>query len=545
MSYPRNIQVLVVEDEQQAKQYYETLFGKLKETGEVASVQYAFSYNEGVKALDQKRMFHLVILDLRLPEEPGLPPADGADYGLALLRMCENRDDYPVPALLVISGHLDKTNQTQLQDEIAKSFLYGRAVTKGPDLCADINSAVRNVQAYCDVGVHIRDGGARQYPTITPREKDLLRRCVLHQESAIGLDLRWWDTEYDPPSEKNSGFAGWTKTLMGHFVLDQGRGLSRPTFFKLFPATGAENVLKAARIMEQKLEHIKVLGSAISGRSSLLVTQKVGSLSGEPTRFKDIINSPPALVKDQIPILIRDVAEQVSALGNETPDQQPIKQLLCPYLDSAQLSEQWQIWSRSFKLIRDDPAIDPVQTRAELANSEIIQPITVQSCHHGDLNFTNIAIDKVGSDARAYIFDAGSCTSHVNVRDLAMLEVTSLLHQSLEGHESLVQLCSAAYADGVDLPEDIGDTASSDIANNTLQLIREIRKQALKRATAEVYALMVFDIATMQLWGLAYTVSRNKIKNPQDAALLATFISAWLKRIAPDMFSATRPSADV
>jgi AcrR family transcriptional regulator len=392
----------------------------------------------------------------------------------------------------------------------------------------DINSAIRKIQAYCDVGVHLKDGGV-DYPTITPREEDLLRRCVLHQDSMVGVDLKWWVDEYDPSS-------GWTKTLVGRFVLDQGRGYSRPTFFKFFPSKDAEYVLRAARIMEQKLEHIKVLSDKISGGSSLLVTQKVGSLSEEPTRFKDILNSPPTSVKDQIPILIRDVAEQVSALGNETPDQKPIKRLLCPYLDSNQLNEQWQIRGSSLKLTQGDPTIDPVQTREALEINETIQQITIQSCHHGDLNFTNIAIDKAGSEARAYIFDAGSCTSHVNVRDLAMLEVTSLLHQSLDGSESLVQQCSAAYDNGVELPEDVAEKASSDVAINTLQLIREIRQQALKRTTAEVYALMVFDIAVMQLWGLAYTVSRNKIKKPEDAALLATFVSAWLRGVAPRFF---------
>lgn len=539
MSYPRSMQVLVVEDEQQAKQYYETLFGRLKETGEVASVEYAFSYNEGVKALDQKKMFHLVILDLRLPEEPGLPPADGADYGLALLRKCENRDDYPVPALLIISGHLDKTNQTQLQDEVAKSFWYGRAVTKGPDLAEDIRSAVRSAQAYCDVGVHIRDGGAGQYPTITPREKDLLRRCVLHHESATGLDLRWWAKEYEPPSELNSGYAGWTKTLMGHFVLEQGMGLSRPTFFKLFPATGAEHVLKAARIMEQKLDHVKVLGDKISGERSLLVTQKVGSSSEDPIRFKDILGESPADVSEWLPDLVRDVAEQVAALGNETPDQQPVKNLMCKYLVPDELKEQWQIWGGRFELRQDDPSVDPVQTLSALMENSNVLQLRMQGCHHGDLNLTNIAIDCVEPRPKAYIFDAGSCNSNVNVRDLAMLEVTCLLHQSLDGHQSLVQDCSSAYDSAVDLPEDIGDSASSDVAHNTLRMIREIRQQALKRSTAEVYALMVFDIAVMQLWGLAYTVSRNKIKNPEDAALLATFASAWLRQVAPGLFIQT------
>ncbi|MHB0998509.1 MAG: response regulator [Armatimonadota bacterium] len=532
MSYPRNMQVLVIEDDQSVKQYYETLFQRLKEEHEVASVRYAFSYSEAAEALAQNTMFHLVILDLRLPEEPGIPAPDETDNGLALLRICEERDDYPVPALLIISGHPDMMDQTQLQDEIAKSFWYGRVIIKGPDLDEYIHASIQKVQAYCDIGVHVRDGGSDKYPTLTPREEDLLRRCVLHQESAIGLDLRWWSDEYDKSS-------GWTKTLMGHFVLENGMGLSRPTFFKFFPAVGAEHVLRATRIMEQKLDHIKVLGDKISGGRSLLVTQKVGSSSADPIQFKDILREPHSNIKEQIPDLIRDVAEQVAALGDETPDQQPIKNLICNFLVSDELKEQWQIWGARFSLNQDDPTLDPVQTRFILTENTNILRIRIQGCHHGDLNLTNIAVDRIGSKLKAHIFDAGSCTAHVNVRDLAMLEITGLLHQSLDGNDSLVQECCGAYEGGVDLPVNIANTATSDVARNTLHMIREIRAEALKRTTGEIYALMVFDIAVMQLWGLAYTVSRNKIKNPADAAILATYVSAWLRRIAPIFFNAT------
>lgn len=531
MSYPRRVQILVVEDDQSVKQYYETLFERWKNSGEVSSVEYAFSYREADEALARNRIFHLVILDLRLPEEPGLPAADDAEYGLALLRKCEDRDSYPVPALLIISGHPDLINQTKLQEEIGKSFWYGRVIIKSPDMDEYIGTAIEQVQAYCDVGVHVRDGGSDEYPTLTPRDDDLLRRSALHQESAIGLDLRWWADEYDAPS-------GWTKTLMGHFVLGGQIGPSRPTFFKIFPATGAQHVLKAARIMEQKLDHIKVLGDKISGGRSLLVTQKVGSSQADPIRLKDLLREPGPEICEQIPGLIRDIAEQVAALGDETPDQQPVKSLMFGFLIPDELKEQWQIWGSRFELNPDDPSVDPVQTHSALMENTSIIRLRKQGCHHGDLNLTNIAVDRLEPQGlRAYIFDAGSCTPHVNVRDLAMLEVTSLLHQSLSGGEGLVEECSPAYDTGVDLPEGIEKSAQSDVARNTLRMVREIRQQALKRAAQDVYALMVFDIAVMQLWGLAYTVSRNKITRPEDAALLATLASSWLRRAAPDLFS--------
>ncbi len=49
------------------------------------------------------------------------------------------------------------------------------------------------------------------------------------------------------------------------------------------------------------------------------------------------------------------------------------------------------------------------------------------------------------------------------------------------------------------------------------------------------YALMVFDQAMIQFGGLAYTVSRNKITAPQDAALLAGLTAKWLLAIAQDL----------
>ena len=45
---------------------------------------------------------------------------------------------------------------------------------------------------------------------------------------------------------------------------------------------------------------------------------------------------------------------------------------------------------------------------------------------------------------------------------------------------------------------------------------------------------MVFDNALMQLGGLYFQVSSNKIRDPRDAARLATLTATWLRRIAPE-----------
>jgi hypothetical protein len=116
----------------------------------------------------------------------------------------------------------------------------------------------------------------------------------------------------------------------------------------------------------------------------------------------------------------------------------------------------------------------------------------------------------------------------VNVRDLAMLEVTALLHQPADGEPTLVQHCRTLYRDQVDVPDDLDFTQGSNRARNTFKLLAEIRKQALKRADPCIYALMVFDCAMLQLGGLAWP-SGNKITHPPDAALLGTLTASWLR----------------
>src|SRR5262245_15701914 len=282
MSYPHELLTLIVEDEPSSKSYYDAVFDQLAKRYPLAKPRFAFCHSDGIEAIASDSIYHLVILDLRLPQSPNQPASEGLDFGLDLLEKCSNRNAYPIPAMLVISGFLDRANQTDLTARVNAGFAIGRVLIKGENLEGDIESAIRSCLVYSQVGIHIRDGGIDLLPTISPRDDDLLRRCVVAEECCAGVDLQWWSAECDPSIPSDSPFSGWTKTLMGSFLLDKGRGKSLPTFFKLAPCGGADSVIAEAKLLQHKLSHVKVFQPVISGNRSLLVTQKVGDGDGAP-----------------------------------------------------------------------------------------------------------------------------------------------------------------------------------------------------------------------------------------------------------------------
>lgn len=102
MSYPLTLQPLVIEDDEGAKDAYKGIFEAIAaDYGDLpfapAPPCFAFSYEEAKEYLDGSKIFHVVILDLRLPEKPKLPPIDGTELGLKLLTLCVDRDHYPIP----------------------------------------------------------------------------------------------------------------------------------------------------------------------------------------------------------------------------------------------------------------------------------------------------------------------------------------------------------------------------------------------------------------------------------------------------------------
>jgi hypothetical protein len=523
MSYPRNIQTLVIEDETDSKEYFEAVFASLKSTHILSPPHWAFCLEDAKQSLGDGRIYHLVTIDLRLPEKPGQPPSESVDFGLSLIKDCANRNSYPIPAVLVISGHLGQTSQQQLDDLVRNSFAYGRVLVKSDHLKDEIELALQFVERYCDLGIHVRDSGTKTFPTLTPREEYLLRQAILGDDQRIGLDLAWWSAAYDP-------YDKWTKTLMGRFLLGEGRGHSLHTFFKLAACDGARNVFRDAEMLNQKLKHIKVVSAHTSGDRSLLVTQSAGSGNGPPLSLDDVLSRPAISIGDQLPRLAKEVATQVAALGDRTPDQRELRQLLWKYHDADRIANQWQKRGGEQVLEEYGAVVTcPVELFKSLAADGATVRYDLQSALHGDLNYSNIAIDEEDGVTHGFIFDASGSQSGVCVRDIAMLEVTVLLHQQAEA--GVLRACAPLYATEKEMQ--VQSIEATDREKNTFTFIRGIREVAEQFSEPHIYALMVVDNALLQLGGLDFGSSYNKIVSPHDACLLAGLTSRWYQSIRP------------
>lgn len=548
MGYPLELQPLVIEDDIKSRDYYDEVFAGLAREGHlVVKPEYAFCHTDGVTALDSDRIYHLVILDLRLPRCPDEPPAEHVDFGLDLFQRCLDRNNYPIPALLVISAHLDRTHQSDLQARAVAGFAYGHVLLKGTNLNleADIKTAVSRAVDYCKLGLHVRDGGIVPFPTISPRDEDLLRRAVLAEGCCTGLDLRWWAAEYSPPFSADAVSGGWTKTLMGSFLLGKGMGRSRATFFKLAPNAGADTVVAEARLLQHKLSHIKVFTPVSTGDRSLLITQKVGDGDGPPVSLADYLGRPSSEVGPQLPAIVREVATQLQRLGNSTPDQRPVHDLLWPHHDAERLTAQWSRWGGPQLVEQLGSAYDAVAMFSLLRRRRFLLRVGIQSALHGDLNPTNVALDTSNGHVRGYIFDAAGVSAGVNIRDLAMLEVTSQLHLPVGTEEPVVAGLAPLYGTrGLEVLEPPPEVRSDRVRNNW-SMISELRRAAslYPDAPGVVYAILVFDQALIQLGGLAFAVSRNKIRDPEQAAQLAAHAANWIEMICPGFCAAEKASA--
>ena len=447
MSYPLALQALVIEDDDNVKDTYQIIFDTIsRDLGNflpfrIAAPCYAFSYEQALRLLDGSKIFHVVILDLRLPEKQGLPEVQDQDLGLDLLERCINRDRFPIPALLVISGHVGSTDQVRIQDRLRENFFYGRLLFKGdfPLLEGEIRRACTEALKYAGTGIHLRDSGEEQYPILAPRDEDLLRRSVLQQHGGIGVDLNWWSAtrfQVGAPVGANP----WTKVLMGRYLLDEGGGASRPKFFKLLAGADSHNVIQSARRIEQKLTHIKITSTVVSKSTGLIVTEKVGAQDERPKPLGEIFTTVDRKGAFEI---AGQIVVQVHQLGELLDDSKPLKSLLWPAHDEQTLRDQWKDLGQ--RLPADVPAIDPVELYLELHQSDQKQRFRERPIVHGDLHMNNVALDSTPRGLEAYIFDAGVSRRSTAGRDLAVLEVSILLHQQL-GIETLIQVCSVIYA---------------------------------------------------------------------------------------------------
>jgi CheY-like chemotaxis protein len=536
MSYSLHIQPLVIEDEIDPKTAYERIFRKIAADQpwaflSIAPPCFAFSYEEAVRFLDSSKQFHVVILDLQLPERRGLPSSD-IDLGIALLARCIARERFPIPAVLILSAHTGHTRQDQIQDQVRNSFFHGRMFAKGdlPFMEAQIRGACEEAYRYCGAGVHLRDAGEAEFPTLAPEEEDLLRRSILQLKGPVGVDLSWWSAEKVTTA---AGSTQWTKVLLGRHILSQGHGASRPRFFKFFSSQYATQVYDSARQIEHKLPHIKII-AAITGHSrSLIVTEKVGEQDTRPISLAGFLSQKFADPERAVTPVVDQIVRQLDALGDRNPQCCQLKQLLFPAYSLEAIKQQWLRY-KGEKQPADSSGLPAIDLLATLLSSEEIVQYDERTLTHGDLHLSNVAIDLYPGkeNAHAYIFDSASTVGRAPAeRDLASLEIAALLHQRIE-KDNLLLLCKRLYGDGFTILGD-GNGSLDYAAQNTLALIRQIRSVVASNLDQRIYSLMLFDYSMIQVGGLAFDMYHNKIHDPFLAPIIAASVASWYQRNYP------------
>ena len=531
MSYPRKLHILIIEDEQDPIDEYQELLPALGETYPYVEPAVVRSFDDALDYINGPNVVHLVILDLNLPYETRQQPPDGIDPGQQLLALLAQREEYPVPAVLIVSARLQLARLTELQTRLEKEFWYGALVNKGiPTLGNELSIGLQKAQEYCDVGIHVAGADKGWYPPLTPREEDLLRRCVLSQPGCLGVDLHWWSAESAPTFSRLAEYAGPTKVLMGSFLLDDGMGASRPTFFKFEPSASAPATSRDAAILDQKLRHVQVKCSLPSHTRFLLVTQSV--TDGTPVPLNVYLSGAPAEVTPTLPALVGDVLAQLDQLGMSTDGQTTVRQLLWEWHERNRIDEALQRFQPSSSAIGD---IDPLSLFDMLKTSDRLVWVGKRLCTHGDLNATNVAVDfRDGERPHAFVFDAAGVGANTDTRDLAMLEITSLLFNP-DLVRSLQEGCLDLLYGQTFVPEGLEKLDVPPSVQNTIQFIVLLRREIEQQDKTAVYALMVFDIALMQLGGLAVQPSRNKITDPAFCSAVANVACEWLLRFIPEL----------
>ena len=528
MSYPRCIKTLIIEDDPDVKDTYEVMLRNLRKNLPIEYPQFAFSRADAENALKDVRIYHLVILDLSLPKSRNNPASENVSHGMEILRKCKERDQLPIPGLVIISGHLDKTQQTDLENSVRNGFAYGRVLTKGESgsrLERELKIASEAVLRYLDIGIHLRDSGKATFPILLPRDEDLVRRSVLEQEEKLGVDLEWWSADYTRGTVNFSKFPEWTKVLVGHYLL-KNMEISLPVFFKVGPGTDGRYVIQDAERLSQRLSHINIVSSIQGENRFLLVTRNVTGRNDRPISFSQWV------VKDEtdreyLPGIAESVADQIFSLGGFTPDQIPISGMVWQHHQLENLKVQFDVHFPN-KAEPDEIAKDlTIGLFERISECDLRMEVNVQGLRHGDLNCTNIAISP-DSPPFAFIFDAGGSVPGVTIDDLAGLEISSILHLGPNSDQSLLEQCTSLYSGGVRLPDPPYGFCTTDLGRKIVCFISHLRKYALQRASCEVYCLAVFDHSMRQLGGLKW--SPNKIQYPNVAAKLSYVVAKWVFR---------------
>lgn len=529
MGYPRSVQTLIIEDEPEMIEAYGRYFENFIGAGhDVAMPIFAGGYKNAMFQLDIPRHYHLVILDLKLPEYAGGDAEGGSSRGLELIEKIAAREDYPVPVLLIITGEPKRIgNLTSMNDQLHEKFFHAQVITKGLSLEEDIfRHGILKAWQYNDFGIRLVDRQEEPRPPLTPREEDLIRRSGLSNETNKGVDLVWWSAER---KDRGAGWEApqWVKVLQGRCVLDGEDGMSRHRFFKLESVENGERAHQSALRMQNKLPHIRVLGFHRSGTRSLLVTEKAGLSDEPPISLNTFLRMDTEVVLPSVPRLAHEIAEQLRRCDQPQKEPRLLPKLLWEHHTPESLDAAWGKFCGD--VTGDD--ISPASLWSIIRSSEERVWVDVRACQHGDLHLGNVSLDfNDGVAPQAFIFDAGSMHRTVCGRDLARLEVSLLLHQKYQGGASLVSSCAPLYdgraADGEgDAPEELPPHH-----RNTHEMIKALRREALTELEGRIYCLLLLDETLIQLGSLSFGTSQNKIVRAYDAVELYRLLAAWVRR---------------
>ena len=521
MSYPRKLSVLIVEDDIEVLDSYKQLLRDIA-TEVPHNSRFITSHAEAKQLLDGTDIFHVVLLDLNLPMQARQHPAEGIAPGEQLLETLAARDEYPVPVVLVVTGRLNEAQPLSRLQDRSSDFWYFRLVTKGIGQMDEVILGLRAALRYVDVGIHLREN--RDAPaSLAPREEDLLRRWILEDVSRIGVDLHWWSVESGPTLSGPSRRRGPTKVLMGTSMMDA-VGSSLPTFFKFEAAANGPFARRDSSILAQKLSHVKVFGHLQSRTRSLLVTQSATS-EGTPVSLSQYLKEEPREVAQHLNKIVEEIYGQLDKLGDSTDERRSLADFLWPYLERDKLVAFCRRWNGG----ADHDDFLTVFDRVKQSTDRVWTSVRI--CNHGDLNATNIAIDlNDPSEPHAFIFDAGGMGADISVRDLATLEVTSILFSAERARDGLMDACEHLYS-GEFLPElPVSPTPAPSLAMNVPKLIAAIRGH-IPSSDWKAYALAVFGSALAQAYGLEMQPTPNNIRDPKSAYTLAGWASAWLDRV--------------
>lgn len=507
----KELNVLVVEDEDRCYNPIAHDLDRIASGLATLSLTRCRSRFGAEQILHTEQSFDLAILDLGLPERDFESIPDHAN-GQVLVGAIADRHHSPIPALVILSGNLNRVRMQNLRDLLDERFRHGILANRGLDEENELPRAVTFCLRFkaIDVIEHDRDG--RLSATLTPAESCLIKGAVMQHPGAKGITLtRWVRPPAHRPEEEQDD-----KVFRGRFTLE--RGESFPAFFKFQEKEKYERSCQSAKLLAELLSGPAVIGGLLNSKRGLLVTNKAGVSNHDPIGLAELMSSAPLAVRDRFPRLAANIGEQLGSLGSSEHRRVKVKDLLSRWHGPSALADAWE---KMTPRNRDKLGPSPAEVLLAIRANESPIDIVMRGYSHGDLHIHNVAFDKGGDGGRLDIFDPGDMRASVAGRDEAMLEISLLLHQAYSGETSLVTACGSLLGE-LDYSETVPvqQEKPTIVHLNTFTFLQAFRPVGLKACNSKVYRVLLMDYLLVQIAGLSDSCSANRIYKIEDAVQL-------------------------